>query len=108
MLDVVTLNTKQADDFLKKYFQDKVYVLDISKDDEDGIYFVKLLSGKGFFGKIYTSWQYRPGIGLCFGEHRVRGTNKRFDIYKHTDGLLDHANEIVRKKITKWNSESPV
>ena len=68
--NVITLNPNQANDFIKKYMQDNIKVIDFSKDDENGIYFVTLRTGKWLNKKI-TSWQFRPGIGLCFGEHVV-------------------------------------
>ena len=119
MLHCTTLNKEQADDFLKKYMQDNIKVTRIAKDDEDGIYFVDLNSGKRF-NKVDTSWQFRPHItstdkllgscnlGLCFGSHIVPGTNKRYDIYEHTDELLHRASTAVWKAIQKWEQVSPV
>lgn len=107
MYNVITLNPEQANDFIKKYLQKNIKIIDFTKDDEDDIYFVTLLSGKLFKKKI-TSWQYRPGFGLCFGEHVMEGTNKRFDFYQFDSSLLNKANNIVWKYICEWESISPV
>lgn len=105
--NVTTLNPNQANDFIKKYMQDNIKIIDFSKDDEDGIYFVKLSTGK-LINKKITSWQFRPGIGLCFGEHVVEGTTKRFDFYQFDSSLLTKANDIVWKYICDWEKISPV
>ena len=105
--NVITLNPNQANDFIKKYMQDNIKVIDFSKDDENGIYFVTLRTGKWLKKKI-TSWQFRPGIGLCFGEHVVEGTNKGFDFYQFDSSLIAKANDIVWKYICDWEKISPV
>lgn len=105
--NVITLNPSQANDFIKKYMQDNIKITDFSKDDETGIYFVTLRTGKWLNKKI-TSWQFRPGIGLCFGEHVVEGTNKRFDFYQFDSSLIAKANDIVWKYICDWEKISPV
>ena len=58
--------------------------------------------------KKITSWQFRSGIGLCFGEHIVEGTNKRFDFYEFDSSLLAKANDIAWKYICDWEKISPV
>ena len=105
--NVITLNPNQANDFIKKYMQDHIKIINFSKDDEHGIYFVTFSTGKLIDKKI-TSWQFRTGIGLCFGEHIVEGTNKRFDFYEFDSSLLAKANDIVWKYICDWEKISPV
>lgn len=118
---VTTLNIEQADDFLKKYLQDNIKVVDFSYYDDEGddIYFITLRSGK-MFHKVETNWQFRPvnflssalfgkvHVGLCFGHYEMPEVNKRFDIYEHSPGLLDKANEVVVNYIDKWQKKSPV
>ena len=67
LYNVIILNPNQANDFIKKYMQDHIKIINFSKDDEHGIYFVTFSTGKLIDKKI-TSWQFRHGIGLCFGE----------------------------------------
>ena len=118
-MNVTTMNKQQADEFLKKYLQDNITVERIAKDDEDGIYFVDLKSGP-LFKRIKTSWQFRPTIsftdqllgsrnlGLCFGSHTMPGTNKRFDVYEHTDELLTKASRVTWQAIRKWEGMNPI
>jgi len=100
------MNIDQADDFLRKYLQDNIVITNLSYFDEDGIYFLKINSGKE--KKITTEWQYRPGLGLCFGRYTMLAENKAFDVYYHSKELLDKANEIAAEYIDRWNKVSPV
>lgn len=115
---VTHLNKDQADNFIRKHMQDNIKVVNISKDDEDEIYFVMIKSGK-LFHKVETSWQYRPTlsftdqllgsnyIGLCFGSFNVPFTNKRLDFYEFNQNLLQKANNVVWNEIQKWEAKSP-
>ena len=121
MYHVTQLNKEQADDFLRKYLQDNIKIVDFTYYDDEGddIYFVTLVSGK-LFHKVETHWQFRPvnlissavfgsvHVGLCFGEYRMPDVSKRFDIYECSPELLKKANEIVWKHIEKWKKVSPV
>jgi hypothetical protein len=112
------LNRDQANDFIQKHIQKNIKVLDITKDYEDDIYFIKLSSGS-LFNKIETSWQFRPtltwtdqllgshNLGLCFGEFPVPGTNKRLDFYEFDQEYMIKANDIVWEAIQKWEAKSP-
>ena len=108
MVNVIRLNEQQANDFLRKYLQKNIKVVDFTKDSDDNEYFVTLRSGK-LFNKIETNWQYRDYIGsLCFGEYEMKTANKRFDIYNCDKSLLEKANKVVRDYIEKWEKISPI
>ena len=112
LLDVTDFNAEEANDFIKKYMQDNIHVIDISRDEEDGIYFVTLRSGK-LFRRRTTHWQFRPSnqltskmygnvhVGLCFGSYDVPFTNKRYDFYEFDSKLMAKANNVAWKKILK-------
>jgi hypothetical protein len=102
---VINLNEDQAKDFLKKYMQDNISVVNLSYDDEDGIYFVELKSGK-LFNRIHTHWQWR-GF-LCFGSYEMPMAGKRFDIAYPDKELIEKASIVVKDYIDKWNKISPV
>lgn len=106
---VIKLNDQQADDFLRKYMQNNISVVDFSYDDEDDIFFITLKSGK-LFRKVYTEWQYRGPFfgGLCFGRYQMEGTGKRFDIDYPNSELIAKATKVVEKFIDEWNKISPV
>lgn len=116
-MKVTTFSKEQANDFIKKWMQNRIVVDKITKDDEDNIYFVTLLSGS-IFNKVKTFWQFRPSclltdmlfnskrVGLCFGE--VYDGDQRFDFYTFDNSLLEKANKIVAKEIIKWEKKSPI
>ncbi len=110
-------------------YEDGIYFVTLSTSDEGKI---KEKVKKSFFGIIkricrnivhrtyVTTWQYRPynflssalfgqvHIGLCFGEYVVPGTNNRLDFYEFDRSLLLKANEVVKQKISEWETKSPV
>lgn len=118
MLNVIYFNEAQANDFIMKYMQSNIRVTDISKDSEDGIYFVTISSGK-LFNKKTTTWQFRPwvsytdkilgitkNIGLCFG--RCQEGNRAYNFYDFDRKLMEKANDAVQKAIEKWEGKSPI
>lgn len=116
-MKVTTFSKDQANDFIKKWMQNRIVVDEITKDDENNIYFVTLRTGS-LFNKVKTFWQFRPSIsvtdmlfnsnhtGLCFGE--VYDGDQRFDFYTFDNTLLEKANNIVSKEIIKWEKKSPI
>ena len=115
---MMTFSKEQANDFIKKWMQNRIIVDRIAKDDEDGIYFVTLRSGS-LFKKIKTSWQFRPSCsltdmllgsnhtGLCFGRV-IDSKYQTFDFYDYDDTLLEKANKVVAQKIIEWEKKSPI
>jgi len=114
----IILSKEQANDFIKKWMQKRIIVCDISKNNEDNIYFVTLYSGS-FFKKIRTSWQFRPSCsltdmllgsnhtGLCFG-NVVDYNYNQYKLYDFDDALLEKANKVVAQKIIEWEKKSPI
>jgi len=118
-MHVTHFNKAQADDFLRKYLQKNIEVLDLSYDSEDNQFYVWLRSGK-LFRKVNTDWQFRLNndissalfghvhVGLCFGSYTMPGYDKRFDIYECSPELLEKANKIVYKEVQDWLKASPI
>lgn len=103
MLDVVHCNQEQAEKILRTYFAHKPIITKVSKDDEDGIYFIQ---AKTIPGMLRTEWQYRGSLSngeACFGE--IRKGQRRYDLsYGYPDELMQPLNDACRKAIANYEN----
>lgn len=101
MADIVHCNKEQAEKILETYFAHKPVITRVSKDDEDGIYFI---TAKTVTGMLRTEWQYRGTVtngGACFGE--VHKGNRRYDLsYGYSEELMKPLNDACRKAIENY------
>ena len=96
-MNVIQCNREQADKLLSQLFSKNPRITKIECEDEDGIYFITAKTNPGGYK---TEWQYRPGLGLCFGEIRVG--ERRYDIYEHDSKLLGEFNKIAQEAIEEY------
>lgn len=99
-MDIVHCNKQQADKIIDKFFQKRFIITNVSKDYEDGIYFITARHGLS----TTSQWQWRGYP--CFGE--VYYKNKRYDIYEHSHYVLDKFNEACEKAIKDYENGSDI
>lgn len=107
MSDVVHCNQEQAEKILRTYFAQKPVITRVSKDDEDGIYFI---TAKTVPGLLRTEWQYRGSVEkgrACFGE--VHKGDRRYDLtYGYPEELMKPLNDACRKAIQNYEKGSDI
>lgn len=107
MSDVVHCNQEQAEKILRTYFAQKPVITRVSKDDEDGIYFI---TAKTVPGLLRTEWQYRGSVekgSACFGE--VHKGDRRYDLsYGYPKELMQPLNDACRKAIQSYEKGSDI
>ena len=102
-MNVVRCNREQADKLLSQLFSKQPKITNVSYDYDDEVY---LITAKTNPGGYKTQWQYRPGVGLCFGEIYIG--NKRYDIYEHDSNLLGVFDKVAQAAIEEWDDDDNV
>lgn len=97
-MEIINCNRKQADKLLNKLFKNFFIITKINKVYDENLYFITVRHGIN----IVSEWQY-SGFA-CFGE--IYKSNKRFDIYEHSDHALNEFNKACEKAIKSYNNGS--
>lgn len=95
-MDVVICNKIQAESILRDFFSRKPIITKVSKDDEDGIYFIEAITRPGF---LRSEWQYRGYC--CFGE--VHKGDRRYDLNgSYSEELMKPLEDAAEKAIRNY------
>ena len=97
-MEIISCNRKQADKLLNKLFKNFFIITKINKMYDENLYFITVRHGIN----TVSEWQYR-GFA-CFGE--IYKSNKRFDIYEHSEHVLDEFNKACEKAIKSYDNGS--